>query len=137
MLRGSSFVRLAAVALTLAAFGTGTASAGSLSLRNDTRTTLIVQEIVIVQGQARRGPQRQLYPGEVAVETVAGAGVKRLMIFDPKQPMVPLLRADLPYTGADQVFAIRLEPGPTPQAPPRAKLVPVTDTPTMRGPRRP
>jgi hypothetical protein len=137
MLRGNSFWRLAALVLTATALGPAPASAGWLSLRNDTRTTLIVQEIVIINGQPRRGTQRQLYPGEVAVESVAGAGVKRLLVFEPKMPTVPLLRTERNYTGADQVFSIQLEAGPTPGAPPRCKLVPVAGSPaTMRGPPR-
>jgi hypothetical protein len=138
MLRGNSFWRLAVVVLAASALGSAPASAGWLSLRNDTRTTLVVQEIVVVNGQARRGTQRQLYPGEAAVESVSGAGVKRLLILDPKKPTLPLLRTDVNYTGADQVFSIQVEPGPTPGAPPRCKLVPVMGTsPAMRGPRRP
>ena len=38
-------------------------------IRNDTRVTVVVQEVVVVNGQARRGPQRQLGPGEVALES--------------------------------------------------------------------
>jgi hypothetical protein len=139
MHRGISFVRLAVVAIVLLACGSGRASAGWLSFRNDTRSTLVIQEIVVVNGQARRGPQRQLYPGEVAVESVSRPGVKHLLIIDPKQPSTPLLRTEVSYTTADQIYSIRLESPPVAGAQPRCKLVPVSDTSTTRGqqPRKP
>lgn len=125
MVRGSGFRRWVVAVLTVAALGPTPAWAGWLGFRNDTRATLVLQEIVLVNGQARRGAQRQLGAGELAVESVNGAGVKRLLIFDPRQPAVPLLRVDVPYTGADQIFSIQVEPPAAPAAPPRCKLVPV------------
>lgn len=125
MLRGPGFRRLVVVVLALAALGPTPAVAGWLGFRNDTRTTLIVQDVVLVHGQARRGAQRKLGAGELAVESVSGAGIKRLLILDPRQPTRPLLRVDVSYTGADQIFSIQIEPATMPGALPRCKLVPV------------
>jgi len=113
-----------AVALAVLAMLPAVAAAGSLSIRNDTHSTLVVQEIVTVNGQARRGQQKQLLSGEVAVESVAGAGVKRLIAFDPRQPTVILLTVDVKYTGADQTLSLQVDPPTAAGLPPRYKLVP-------------
>jgi hypothetical protein len=132
MPRGARWLRnlLAVTALALAP---AAAEAGWLSVRNDTRGTLVVQEIVVVNNQARRGPQRQLFAGEIAVESVTGAGVKRFIVFDPKQPNVILLNEDVKYTGADQVFSIQVDPPAMAGLPPQYKLVPYKGPPPRAG----
>jgi hypothetical protein len=102
------------------------AHAGWLSVRNDTKSPLVVQEVVIVNNVNRPGKLRQLFAGEVSLENVAAPCTRRIVIFDPRQPNVPLYRGDIACTGDDQFFAIQWDAPPrNSPRPPQIKLVTV------------
>jgi hypothetical protein len=88
------------------------ASAGWLSIRNETKNPLVVQEVVIVNRVQRPGKLRQLFAGEVALENIANPCVRRFVVFDPRQPNIPLLRAEISCTTDDQFFSLQWEPLP-------------------------
>jgi hypothetical protein len=116
---------MAGLTLFVALLLPAAAPAGWLSIRNDTKGSLVVQEVVVVNRTPRPGKLRQLYAGEVALENIAGPGVRRFLVFDPRQPAVPLYRAEIMCTGDDQFFSLQWETPPGSPTPPQLKLVSV------------
>jgi hypothetical protein len=83
------------VLLLITACGTARADSDWLGLRNDTDGPLIVQEIILVKNQVRRGPSQKLLPGESAFEAKVVPSSKRVVIFDPRDPDRLLYQGDV------------------------------------------
>ncbi len=67
----------------------GSAIAGWMGFRNDTKETIVIQETVVVNGQARPGRPQRLFAGE-AVRDVGGVGQRQLSVFELKNPNQPI-----------------------------------------------
>jgi hypothetical protein len=98
----------------LAAGGTARADSTWLGLRNDTDAPLVVQEIVLVKNQVRRGASRKLLPGESAFDAQVVPAAKRVVIFDPRDPDRPLYQGDV----AAAFYSIHTDPAARPGRPP-------------------
>jgi hypothetical protein len=114
-------VRSLLAALTLI-FSTGTTFANWLTIKNDTGKPVVVQEVVTVNGQPRRGKPVPLLAGETIREFLPGPTVKRIEIYDPQNPKVPLASGNLNCPAENQTFSIGLVGGrvtvtPAPQPP--------------------
>lgn len=72
--------------LLLACLGTllvpGSASAGWIALTNDTKQTVVVQETITVNGQARKCKPIKLAPGETLREFQPSGGTKKLAVLE-------------------------------------------------------
>lgn len=60
----------------------GVASAGWIAITNDTKQTLVVQETITVNGQARKCKPIKLAPGETLREFQPSGGTKKLAILE-------------------------------------------------------
>lgn len=102
------------------AFGvcTGPATAGWLSIKNDTKAAVLLVEVP-ANAAARRGKPVRLLPGEVYREYHAEAGVKRVRVVDARTPTRVLVEAKVAWPVDDVDVKIRavgvtakMEPGP-------------------------
>jgi|SRR5438128_12373091 len=122
---------LPAVAVAVTALVPALASAAWLGYKNETNAIIVVQSATVVNGQIVRGKPHQLYPGEVAWDTVPQPGVRQVSIIDPKARLV-VARDTVNCTGADVFLSVQVEiPQPRPGQPqpaPRVKLVPSKPT---------
>src|SRR5437016_4195438 len=75
---------LAGLALAVAVLFPSLASAAWLGYKNETNAVIVVQSATAVNGKIVRGKPHQLYPGEVAWDTVPQPGVRQVSIFDAK-----------------------------------------------------
>jgi hypothetical protein len=103
-------------------FSTDTAFANWLTIKNDTGKPVVVQEVVTVNGQPRRGKPVPLLAGETIREFLPGPTVKRIEIYDPSNPKVPLASGNLNCPAENQTFSIGVVGGrvtvtPAPQPP--------------------
>ncbi|MFO0849130.1 MAG: hypothetical protein U0871_11345 [Gemmataceae bacterium] len=83
-------------------------NAGWLSIKNDTRRTLLIQEAPATPG-GKPGRCIRLLPGECFREYQTKPGEKRLNLLDPDQPTKPLSQAKLAWGTADLSVRIRTE----------------------------
>jgi hypothetical protein len=83
----------------------GRASAGWITLANDTNQTVVVQESVSVNGQVRKCKPIKLAPGETLREFQAAGGTKKLAILDTGLFGKQLFSGDLSWKD-DTVFSI-------------------------------
>lgn len=83
-------------------------NAGWLSIKNDTKRTLLIQEAPATAG-GKPGRCIRLLPGECFREYQSKPGEKRLNLLDPDQPTRPLSQAKLVWGAADLCVRIRTE----------------------------
>lgn len=69
------------------------AEAGWMGFRNDTNGTIVIQETVNIGGQPRLGRPQRLFVGEAVRDMPAAGGQRRISVFDPANPNMPI------YTG--------------------------------------
>lgn len=115
------------LALLLAATATSEATAaGIVGYRNDTNQVIVVQTVMTVNTVMRRSKPQTLFPGEVALDGLIGAGTRRITIYDPKKPNAPLFQGDV-TSNDDAVYSIQAETTVMvkgqPPTPPKVKLV--------------
>jgi hypothetical protein len=95
--------RLAALlGVTTALAGADVASAGWMGIRNDTKDTVIVQETLVINGQARQGRPQRLFAGEAVRDTQCVGPVRRITVFDPKVPATPIFQGNFPCPAANE-----------------------------------
>jgi hypothetical protein len=81
--------------------------AGSLGFRNDTDTPIIVQCLSIVNNRVVQGKPHTLKPGDACADVFRGAGNKRILIADAKQPTKILFQGNIVFVGQDMLFSIQ------------------------------
>jgi hypothetical protein len=87
-----------------ALIGAESASAGWMGFRNDTKDTIVLQETIIVGGQAKQAKPQRLFTGEAVKETQWTGVQRKISIFDTKNPNTPLHTANFPCPAANENF---------------------------------
>lgn len=87
----------------------GTAAAGWVTIKNDTSKPLVVQEVVVINGQVRRGKPTNLLPGETIREFLPGPTVKRIEVLDAQNQ--GLWAGTLNCTADVQTFSVGIVGG--------------------------
>ena len=105
----SPYRHFAIVLFALASLGASQARAGWITIRNDTKQTLVVQEVTTVNGKVKAGKAIKLLPGESVRENRANPGSKDIVVYDPAQPNAPLLRGKIEWGKDDTVFSLTTE----------------------------
>lgn len=84
-----------------------------LGFRNDTTRPVVVQTISAGQGNRalKAGKPQQLYPGEVAWDSVIQPGKRSILVLDARQPNVLLGRREITVNADDQFFSLLRGPG--------------------------
>jgi hypothetical protein len=116
--------------LVLMALAANQANAdGLIGYRNDTNQVIVVQSSIAVGNTVKKSKPQMLYPGEVALDSLTGAGTRHITIHDPKKPNTPLLEEDVNVKN-DTFFSVQAEaatmPIKNPPSPPKFKLVQAT-----------
>lgn len=102
-------------------------AAGLVGYRNDTQQPIVVQSVVTSNGMTRRSKPQTLYPGEVALDSLAFTGVRTIMVYDAKKPTIILYQGDV--NSIDDVFfsirpkAVTLKVKGQQTPPPQVELV--------------
>lgn len=80
----------------------GAVFAGWMGFRNDTKDTIVIQEIVNIGGQPRLGRPQRLFAGEAVRDLTPAGGQRRINVFDPNNPSQPIYSADFSCPGATE-----------------------------------
>ena len=83
------------------------AHGGWISWRNDTGMVLVIQETVLVNRQARTGKPQRLLPGELTRDAQLCPCLKRVTVFDPKNPTQPLYQGQFACGTDNVLFSIQ------------------------------
>lgn len=102
---------LAAIALLGMTAGADAASANWVTIKNDTGRPIVVQETVMVNGQVKRGKATNLLAGETLREFVPGPTVKRLEVFEAKNPNQAVWSGSLSCKNENETFAVTVTGG--------------------------
>jgi hypothetical protein len=94
-------VMLASVSMT------GRVFAGWITIKNDTKQELAIQELVIVNGKPKVGKAIKLLPGESLREFHQVSGSKTVILTDPTQPNVQLAKGTIEWKKEDIAFSIQ------------------------------
>jgi hypothetical protein len=89
----------------------GRASAGWLTIKNETNQPVVLQETVAVNNQVRRGKPIRLMPGEVLREYQSGNGTKSISVLECGGQKRTLCTHELTWTRNDHSFAVRKDGG--------------------------
>jgi hypothetical protein len=103
-IRSSLFATIAAT--TVVVVGANVARASWITIRNDTKQAVVVQEVLVVNGQAKRCKPVNLLPGETVREFVTGRTVKKIDVFDAHNQKRSLWSGKLSCKDESQTFAI-------------------------------
>jgi hypothetical protein len=95
--------------MIIASLGASQARAGWITIRNDTKQTLVVQEVKTVNGKTKAGKSIKLLPGEAVREYRSNPGTKSIVVYDPAQPQSPLLRSKIDWGKDDSTFSLSPE----------------------------
>jgi hypothetical protein len=76
--------------------------AASLGYRNDLNVPIVIQTVVVVNNQLRKGKPLILLPGEVSLDPVTPMGARRIIINGARRPNPLLFQDDI--TVKDDVF---------------------------------
>jgi hypothetical protein len=120
-------VPLATVAVVLGS--SGIASAGWITLKNDTGKTITVQEISVVNGQTKRGKATNLLAGESLREFIPGPTTKRLEVYEGQNPSHAVWNGDLNCKSELQTFSVSVTAG-------KVTVGPVTANPATPPPKK-
>jgi len=82
------------------------ARAGTIGFRNDTKITVIVQGVGIVNNIVIQGRRHTLQPGAFYFERIVAGGTKIFVIVDARQPTRVLYKGPINFAGADLFFSI-------------------------------
>jgi hypothetical protein len=95
--------------LTLLTAGAVPCLAGppTIGYRNDTKSPVVVQGIMIVRGTPRRDKVHILQPGEVAYDVVTSPSNRMIIVADAKQPTRTLFQGTILFARTDQFFSIQ------------------------------
>jgi hypothetical protein len=113
-----------ALALAAAFASVGAARAGWITVKNDSKTTIVVQEVMTVNGKPVRGKPIKLAAGESFREFQNTPGVKNFEIFDTGTPAMTLWNGKLDCKADMQSFSVTsangkftVAPAPEPKKP--------------------
>ena len=81
-------------------------SASWLTIRNDSGKPIVVQEMIVVKGQVKRGKPIQLLPGESLREFAPASSVKKLEVYDTQSPDQAAWAGSLTSKDDPQTFSI-------------------------------
>jgi hypothetical protein len=106
----------------------GSASAAWLTIKNDTTSTLLVQEVLTTAVGTQRSKPQKVAPGASAVEPILTKGKRTIVLYDPANPLQALFHGTVDCQGNTQLL-IQFKPpakGPAtlelvPAPPPTAK----------------
>jgi len=84
------------------------AQAGWFTMKNDTNSVLIVQEL---DANQKAGKPQRLYPGEVARTASLSAPSKALVVYDAKQPQHPLYRGVVQCSSTNPTVTFKMDGG--------------------------
>lgn len=93
-------------AVALATTG-GPAMAGWITIRNDTKQELAIQEVTLVGGKPQFGKTVKLLPGEAIRELKTTPGSKSVIVAEVAKPNIVIARGTLEWKKDDLVFSIR------------------------------
>ena len=101
----------------------GQSVAAWITIRNDTTSEILIQDVVVVNGKNRYGKAIKLLPGESVRENQTKAGTKTLRVFDPTNTETPIAKGKLEWKSDDVTYSIQTEKNTTNIAavPPPAK----------------
>ena len=89
----------------------GAADGGWLTIKNDTGKTIIVQEVVVVNGQTKRGKPTNLLAGDTVREFLTMPTVKQVEVFDAANPKQPIWTGTLNCKDDAQTFSLSIVNG--------------------------
>lgn len=98
--------RLLPAVLLVIGLSTDFARAGWLSIKNETKTAVLIVEVPS-NPAVRRGKPVRLLPGEVYREYHAEAGEKQLQVLDAKSPTQVLCDAKVKWPAEDVALRVR------------------------------
>jgi hypothetical protein len=86
--------------------------AGWMSVRNDTKDTIIIQESTVIGGQPRLGRPQRLFAGEAVRDTPTVGAQRRISVFDPTNPNQPIYSGNFPCPAANEniLYSIKRDP---------------------------
>src|SRR5262249_9743205 len=90
------------LALCVLGFAPAAVEAASLGYRNDLNVPIVIQTVVVVNNQLRKGKPLILLPGEVSFDPVTPSGARRIIINAARRPNALLFQDDI--TVKDDVF---------------------------------
>lgn len=99
------------LALFALILSTQAAEANWLTIKNDTGKPVVIQETIIVNGQVKRGRPIPLLGGETNREFLPGPTVKRIEVFDPANPNVPVWSGNLNCPAENQTYSVSIAGG--------------------------
>jgi len=107
----NNFWRINLAGILLVLLFTAQTNAGWMGFRNDTKDTLVVQEIFVVNGQQRPGKPQRLFAGEVVRDAHCNGGARTISICDPKNPNVVLWSGALgcPPANENVTYVIKID----------------------------
>lgn len=85
---------------------TGSVHAGWMTIKNDTNKTIVVQEIVDVNGQVKRGKPTNLLPGETLREYLPEPSVKKIELFEAQDSKKAVWSGNLSCKDDMQTFSV-------------------------------
>lgn len=97
--------------LVLTLYFTPGVRAGWVTIKNDTGKPIVVQEVIVVNGQPRRGKPTNLLAGDTVREFLPLATTKQIDIFDAQKPQARIGSAKLNCTNESQAFSVTLVGG--------------------------
>lgn len=101
----NAFVRIVSVAIAVALTG-NPAAAAWLTIRNDTKQELVIQNVVLVNGQPKPGRAVKLLPGESIRENQLSPGSRGIRVFNPANLVTPLLVGTLKWDREDVTISL-------------------------------
>lgn len=96
------------IALLLATTA-GPALAGWVTVKNETKQILVIQEVGGPLNRPIRGKCIKLQPGETYREFQLLAGSKNIAIYDSVTPTTPLIQDKLTWAKDDASFAVKVD----------------------------
>lgn len=100
-------LRIVFLAAIMAGFGADSAKAGWITVKNDTKQVIVIQEVGGPLNRPIRGKCIKLQPGETYREFQLLAGSKNVVIYDSEAPTVPLVQDKLTWVKDDAKFEIQ------------------------------
>ena len=99
-----------AIALTVVLFGTANAAqAGWITVTNDTKQVIVVQETSGPLNRPVKGKCVKLQPGETYREYSLLGGTRNVVLFDAAAPNTPLAAEKMTWEKADAAFSVKTD----------------------------
>ncbi len=100
-------LRIVFLAAVVAGLGAEVATAGWITVKNDTKQVIVIKEVGGPLNRPIRGKCIKLQPGETYREFQLLAGSKNVVIYDSEAPNVPLIQDKLTWVKDDAKFEIQ------------------------------